>query len=119
MNHALNTVFKTENGWRDGVHPEGDHVRTEVIIITDGESNDPDNTFTIEGQKLKYDEAGIKVYALGVGDIKKNELETLTSRLVIIITLHFSFYYYVTLKFYYYVILQFLILHNASVFIIT
>lgn len=80
MNHALNTVFKTENGWRDGVHPEGDHVRTEVIIITDGESNDPDNTFTIEGQKLKYDEAGIKVYALGVGDIKKNELETLTSR---------------------------------------
>lgn len=86
MNHALNTVFKTENGWRDGVHPEGDHVRTEVIIITDGESNDPDNTFTIEGQKLKYDEAGIKVYALGVGDIKKNELETLTSRLVFIIT---------------------------------
>jgi len=79
MDHALNTVFKTENGWRNGVHPEGDHVRTEVIIITDGESNDPDNTFTIEGQKIKYDEAGIKVYALGVGDIKKREIETLTS----------------------------------------
>lgn len=80
MDHALNTVFKREAGWRDGVHPAGDHVRTEVIIITDGESNDPDNTFTIEGQKLKYNQAGIKVYALGVGDIKKDELEVLTSR---------------------------------------
>ena len=80
MDHALNTVFKHEYGWRDGVHPVGDHVHTEVIIITDGESNDPDNTFTVEEQKMRYDEAGIKVYAMGVGDIKKDELEMLTSR---------------------------------------
>merc|ERR1711892_1365450 len=80
MDHALNTVFKHEYGWRDGVHPVGDHVRTEVIIITDGESNDPANTFTVEEQKVRYDQAGIKVYAMGVGDIKKDELEMLTSR---------------------------------------
>lgn len=80
MDHALNTVFKHEYGWRDGVHPVGDHVHTEVIIITDGESNDPDNTFTVEEQKIRYDEAGIKVYAMGVGNIKKDELEMLTSR---------------------------------------
>lgn len=80
MDHALNTVFKHEYGWRDGVHPVGDHVHTEVIIITDGESNDPDNTFTVEEQKVRYDEAGIKVYAMGVGNIKKDELEMLTSR---------------------------------------
>lgn len=80
MDHALNTVFKHEYGWRDGVHPVGDHVRTEVIIITDGESNDPANTFTVEQQKVRYDQAGIKVYAMGVGDIKKDELEMLTSR---------------------------------------
>lgn len=80
MDHALNTVFKHEYGWRDGVHPLGDHVRTEVIIITDGESNDPANTFTVEEQKVRYDQAGIKVYAMGVGDIKKDELEMLTSR---------------------------------------
>jgi len=73
-------VFKHEYGWRDGVHPVGDHVHTEVIIITDGESNDPDNTFTVEEQKIRYDEAGIKVYAMGVGNIKKDELEMLTSR---------------------------------------
>lgn len=79
MDHALNTVFKREYGWRDGIHPLGDHVHTEVIIITDGESNDPANTFTVEQQKVKYDQAGIKVYAMGVGDIKRDELELLTS----------------------------------------
>jgi hypothetical protein len=82
MEHALKSVFTSEAGWRNGTTggPEPTRVRTEVVIITDGESNDPDGTFTIHGQKIKYDQIGIKVYALGVGDIQKEEIRVLTSR---------------------------------------
>lgn len=82
MEHALKKVFTSEAGWRNGTTggPEPAKVRTEVVIITDGESNDPSGTFTIHGQKVKYDDIGIKVYALGVGDIKKEEIRVLTSR---------------------------------------
>lgn len=79
MDKALKTIFTSEAGWRNGTTEDGIKVRTEVVIITDGESNDPDDTFTIQGQKVKYDEYGIKVYALGVGDIKKDEIRQLTS----------------------------------------
>lgn len=82
MEHALKKVFTSEAGWRNGTTggPEPSKVRTEVVIITDGESNDPEGTFTIHGQKIKYDDIGIKVYALGVGDIHKEEIRVLTSR---------------------------------------
>ena len=79
MDRALKTIFTSEAGWRNGTTEDGIKVRTEVVIITDGESNDPDGTFTIQGQKVKYDEYGIKVYALGVGDIHKDEIRQLTS----------------------------------------
>lgn len=81
MEHALQNVFTSEAGWRNGTTggAEPHKVRTEVVIITDGESNDPDGTFSIHGQKIKYDDIGIKVYALGVGDIQKDEIRVLTS----------------------------------------
>lgn len=82
MEHALKKVFTSKAGWRNGTTggAEPTKVRTEVVIITDGESNDPDGTFSIHGQKIKYDDIGIKVYALGVGDIKKEEIRILTSQ---------------------------------------
>lgn len=79
MDQALKTIFTADAGWRNGSTEDGIKVRTEVVIITDGESNDPDGTFSIQGQKVKYDEYGIKVYALGVGDIHKDEIRSLTS----------------------------------------
>lgn len=82
MEHALKEIFTAKAGWRNGTTggAEPVKVRTEVVIITDGESNDPEGTFTIHGQKIKYDDIGIKVYALGVGDIHKEEIRVLTSR---------------------------------------
>lgn len=82
MEHALKEIFTSKAGWRNGTTggAEPKKVRTEVVIITDGESNDPEGTFTIHGQKIKYDDIGIKVYALGIGDIQKEEIRVLTSR---------------------------------------
>lgn len=54
-------------------------VQTELLLITDGRSNDP-NDFGIDLEEMKriYDKTGINVSAIGVGRINEEEIRDLT-----------------------------------------
>lgn len=55
-------------------------VQTELLLITDGRSNDPNNLgITLEEMKRIYSNTDINVSAIGVGRINEEEIRELTS----------------------------------------
>merc|ERR1711970_1145253 len=54
-------------------------VNTELLLITDGRSNDPRKYgLKLENIKNKFTDIGVQVSAIGVGRINENEIRTLT-----------------------------------------
>merc|ERR1712228_753882 len=54
-------------------------VQTELLLITDGRSNDPNNLgITLEDMKHIYSKTDINVSAIGVGRINEQEIRELT-----------------------------------------
>lgn len=53
-------------------------VETELLLITDGRSNDPKHFASLERMKALYSATGINVSAIGVGRINEDEIRDLT-----------------------------------------
>ncbi|CAG5112656.1 Oidioi.mRNA.OKI2018_I69.chr2.g6847.t1.cds [Oikopleura dioica] len=54
------------------------NVETELLLITDGRSNDPKHFASLERMKALYSATGINVSAIGVGRINEDEIRDLT-----------------------------------------
>lgn len=76
LNYVQENILKPDKGWRENT----ENVKTEVLIITDGRSNDPDAFgFTLEAEKEKLKAQGIDVFALGIGNVYESEINLMTS----------------------------------------
>lgn len=76
-------VLTEDKGWRNGQTSNGESVSTEILIITDGRSNDPTDfgiTLTNEKELLKSKPRNnnLGIYALGIGNVYDQEINELT-----------------------------------------
>merc|ERR1712203_338980 len=76
-------VLTEAKGWRNGQTLNGELVSTEILIIIDGRSNDPEDfniNLVSEKQKLKSKSTNTElgIYALGIGNIYDQEINELT-----------------------------------------
>ena len=72
LSYISDRVLNKTNNWRPG-------KKTEILIITDGRSNDPLGTFTLLQEKEKLKERDIEIFAMGIGSIYEPEINFLTS----------------------------------------